>query len=52
MDIIVDIQGVLFDDNKETNNVQMEKEIYQQMNLMKLEDTNVLRLEEIKRKLD
>ena len=43
---------VLSDDNKETNNVQLEEEIYQQMNLIKLKDMNVLPLEEIRRKLD
>ena len=42
----------LFDDNKETNNVQLEEEIYQQMNLIKLRDLNVLPLKDIKRKLN
>jgi len=50
--IIVDKQGILSDDFEETNNTQLEEEIYQQMNLMKLEDVNVLPLEEIRKKLD
>ena len=33
-------------------NTQLEEEIYQQMNLIKLEDLNVLSLEEIRKKLD
>ena len=36
MDAIVDKHGVLSDDIEETNNVQFEEEIYQQMNLIKL----------------
>ena len=45
-------QDVLSDDNKETNNILLEEEIYQQMYLIKLEDLNVLPLEEIRRKPD
>ena len=51
MSVIVHKQKVLHDDNKEINNVQLEKEIYQQMNLIQLEDLNVVSLEEIKNKL-
>ena len=49
---ISDKYDVLSDDNEETNNVQLEEEIYQQMNLIKLRDLNILSLEEIRRKLD
>jgi len=42
----------LSEDNEETNNIQLEEEIYQQINLIKLEDLNVLTLEEVIRKLD
>ena len=52
MSIIVDKQGKLSDDYEETNNAQLEEEIYQQMNLIKLEDVNALPLEEIRKKLD
>ena len=38
MGVIVDKQDVLPDNNEETNNVQLEEEIYRQMNLIKLED--------------
>ena len=51
MSVIVDKEGILYDDYEETNNAQLEEEINQQMNLIKLEDLNVLPLEEI-RKLD
>ena len=40
MGVIVDKQDVLYDDNEETNNILLEEEIYQQMNLIKLEDLN------------
>jgi len=43
---------VLSNDSKEANNMQLEEEIYQQMNLIRLEDLNSLPLEEIKRNLD
>ena len=46
MSAISDKYDVLFDDNAETNNVQLEEEIYQQMNLIKLRDLNILPLEE------
>ena len=49
---IVDKQEVLSDNNEKTNNIQLEEEIYQQMNLIKLEDVNDILLEEIRRKLD
>ena len=49
---IVDKQDVLCDDREETNNVQLEEEIYQQMNPIKLEDLHIVPLEEIRRKLD
>ena len=52
MSIIVDKQGILSDDYENTNNTQLEEEIYQQMNLIKLEDLNVLPLKEIRKKLD
>ena len=52
MGAIVDKQDVLSYDNKETNYVQLEEELYQQMNLIKLEDLNVVPLEGIRRKLD
>ena len=42
MSIIVDKQEILSYDYEETNNTQLEEEIYQQMNLIKLEDGNVL----------
>ena len=47
MSAISDKYNVLSDDNEETNNVQLEEEIYQQMNLIKLEDLNVLPLEKL-----
>ena len=49
---ICDKHDVLSNDNKETNYVHLEEEIYQQMNLIKLEYLNVLPLEEIRGKLD
>ena len=52
MSVIVDKQGILSDDYEERNNVQLEEEIYQQMNLIKLEHLNVLPLEEIRKQLD
>ena len=52
MGVISDKYGVLSDDNEKTNNVQLEEEIYHQINLVKLEDLNVLPLEEVRRKLD
>ena len=50
--IIIDKRDVLTDDNEETNNVQLEEEIYQQMNLIKLDDPNIVPLEEIRRKIN
>ena len=52
MSVIVDKQGILSDDYEETNNAQLEEEIYEQVNLIKLENLNVLPLEEIRKKLD
>ena len=52
MGAVSDKHDILSDNNEETNNVQLEEEICQQMNLIKLEDLNVLPLEEIRRKLD
>ena len=52
MSAISDKYGILPDDNQETNNVQLEEEIDQQMNLIKLRDLNILPLGEIRRKLD
>ena len=37
---------------EETNNTQLEEEIHQQMNLIKLEDLNVLPIDKISRKLN
>ena len=48
----VEKQRILPDDYEEMKNAQFEVKIYQQMNLIKLEDLNVLLLEEIRRKLD
>ena len=50
MSAISDKYEVLSDENEETNNVQLEEEIYQQINLIKLENLNVLPLEGIRRK--
>ena len=52
MSVIVDRQQKLSDDYEETNNAQLEDEIYQQMNLIKFEDLNVLQLEEIRKRSD
>jgi len=52
MSLIIDKQGILSDKYEETNNAKLEEEIYQLMNLIKLEDLNVLPLEEIMKKLD
>ena len=52
MSIIIDKQGILADDYEESNNALWEEEIYQQINLIKLEDLNVLPLEEIRKKMD
>ena len=52
MSAISNKHDVLSDENEETNNVELEEEIYQQMNLLKLDDLNALPLEEIRRKLD
>ena len=52
MSVIADKQGILSDEYEEPNNAQLEEEIYQQINLIKLEDLNVLPLEEIRKKLD
>ena len=52
MSVISDKYDVLSDDNEETNNIQLEEEIYQQMNMIKLKDLSVLPLKEIRRKLD
>ena len=50
--VIVDKQGALSDGYEETNNTQLEEEIYQQMNLIKLEDLNIIPLEEIRKKIN
>ena len=52
MSVIINKQGILSDDYEKINNVQLEEEIYQQMNLFKLEELNVVPLEEIRKKLD
>ena len=52
MGAISDKYDVLSDYNEATNNILLEEKIYQQMNLIKLKDLNVLPLEEIRRKLD
>jgi len=51
MSAVSDKHDVLSDDNEETNNVQLDEKIYQQMNLIKLDDLNALPLEEIKKKI-
>ena len=51
MSAVSDKHDVLSDNNEETNNVQLEEKIYQQMNLIKLDDLNALPLEEIKKKI-
>jgi len=43
--VIVDKQVILSDNDEETNNIQLEEEIYQWISLIKLEDLNVLPLE-------
>ena len=52
MGAIADNQNVSSDDYEETNNIQLEEEIYQQMNLIRLEDLNAISLDEIRKKLD
>jgi len=52
MSVIVDKQRILSYDYEESNNTQLEEEIYQQINLIKLDDLKVLPLEEIIKKLD
>ena len=52
MSTIADKQDILSDDNEETNNFQLEEEMYQQMNLIKLKDLNVVPLEEIRKNLN
>jgi len=52
MGTIIKKQDVLSKDNEETNNVQLEEDIYQQMNLIKQEDIDVTLSKEIKWKLD
>ena len=48
MNAISDKYDVMSNNNEETNNVQLEEEIYQQINFIKLDDLNTLPLEEIK----
>jgi len=50
MSVIVDKQWILSDDYEKTNNAQFQEKIYQQINLIKLEDFSVLPLEEIRQK--
>jgi len=50
--VIVDKQRILSNDYEESNNAQLEEEIYQQMNLIKLEDLKVLPFKEIRKNLD
>ena len=42
MKAIADKLGMLSDANEEINNVQLEEEIYQQMNQVKLEDLDAI----------
>ena len=49
---MVNKQDILSNDNEETNDVQLEEEMYQQMNLIKLEDLNIIHLQEVRRQLD
>jgi len=52
MNVIIDKQGILSNDYEVINNALLEEEIYQEMNLIKLEDLNVLPLEEVRKRLD
>jgi len=52
MGTIVERQDASPDNNEETNNVPLEEEMHQQMNLIKLEDLNIVLLEEIRRKMN
>jgi len=52
MSVIIDKQGILSYDYEKTNNSQLEEEIYQEMKLIKLEDLNILPLEEARKILD
>jgi len=52
MSTISEKYEILLDDNKETNNVQLEQEIYQQINLIKLDDFDALPLEEMGEEID
>ena len=45
-------RSILGDNNEETNNLQIEEEIYLQINLIKLENLDAILLEEVIRKLD
>ena len=51
MGTIIDKQEILSDNNEETYNIQLEEEIHQQMNLVKLKDLDAIPLE-VKQKLD
>ena len=42
MGTIVDKQDILSVDNEETNNVHLKEAIYQQINLIELDDLNVV----------
>ena len=48
----MDKQEVIPENNEETNNVQIEEDMYQQIGLIRLEDLDVISLEEIRRKLE
>lgn len=52
MGIIAEKQIILSDDYEETNNILLEKEIYQQMSLIKLEDMESIPLEKIRKMFD
>jgi len=52
MSVVCDKHDMLFEDDEQTKNIQLEKEIYQKMNLIKLEDLNLVHLKEIRRKLN
>ena len=52
MGVISDKYDILSDNNEATNNILLKEEIHQQMNLIKLEDLNMLPLEEIRKQMD
>jgi len=49
---IIDKEDILANGTEETITIQLEEETYQQINLIKLEDLNLVHLEEIRKELD